>query len=371
LAKSTDLRAALHAASAVERGCADRLAVWFGPLPEPRRQATRARPALMFSDEAISMSKATDDATAVSKTDEAASRGKGVMDEFQYDLFGSEPHTADITSTQQGGQGDRDDQKQAHAPTPSAPKPKRRDRKPDERRIAAHRARLEREAEEIGCKLISFNEEAANEEAGGVSEYAVDDDLEFHDLCRLFPLVEGDEFDVLVEDIRQHDQHGPGTLHQGKILDGRNRYRADKIAGRPFRARQLPPGTDPVAFIISANIRRRHLSTEQKQDLIAQLLKDDPTRSDRAIARNVGVDKNTVATVRAKQESRGEIHHVETRVDSKGRRQPAIKPKIDLVRADLERRRDPEEPGPGDNGRVRQSRCRPPITCASYQTIQS
>jgi hypothetical protein len=81
------------------------------------------------------------------------------------------------------------------------------------------------------------------------------------------------------------------------------------------------------AYVISKNIHRRHLTAEQKRDLITKLLKADPAKSDREIGRITKTDKNTVASVRAKEEARGEIHHVEKRADSKGRKQPAKKTK--------------------------------------------
>ena len=48
--------------------------------------------------------------------------------------------------------------------------------------------------------------------------------------------------------------------------------------------RQIKPGTDPYTYVISANIRRRHLTAEQKRELIAKLIKATPEKSDRAIA---------------------------------------------------------------------------------------
>jgi phage N-6-adenine-methyltransferase len=49
-------------------------------------------------------------------------------------------------------------------------------------------------------------------------------------------------------------------------------------------------------------------------------------KSDRAVARDVGVSHHTVASVREDVEARGQIAHVDKRVDSQGRQQPATKP---------------------------------------------
>src|SRR5262249_48331951 len=51
--------------------------------------------------------------------------------------------------------------------------------------------------------------------------------------------------------------------------------------------------TDPVAYVISANIKRRHLTTEQKRELIAKLIKAQPEKSSRQVAKVVGVSHTT------------------------------------------------------------------------------
>jgi hypothetical protein len=42
--------------------------------------------------------------------------------------------------------------------------------------------------------------------------------LKYHPLSELFPLLHGEEFDALVEDIRVHRLHEAIVLHEGKIL---------------------------------------------------------------------------------------------------------------------------------------------------------
>jgi hypothetical protein len=63
----------------------------------------------------------------------------------------------------------------------------------------------------------------------------------------------------------------------------------------------------PQAFVISANITRRHLTPEQKRDLLAELIKADPTQSNRQIAERAKVDHKTVGVVRTELETTGEI----------------------------------------------------------------
>jgi N6-adenosine-specific RNA methylase IME4 len=94
--------------------------------------------------------------------------------------------------------------------------------------------------------------------------------LEFHPLATLFPLLDGAGFDELVADIRIHGIREPIVLFEGKILDGRNRYRACIEAGvePTFTVYQ---GDDPIAYVISLNLRRRHLDESQRAMVAAKL----------------------------------------------------------------------------------------------------
>src|SRR5262249_49772948 len=89
--------------------------------------------------------------------------------------------------------------------------------------------------------------------------------------------------------------------------------------------KKIEPDCDPYAYVISANIHRRHLSVEQKRDLIAKLIKATPGKSDRQIGEMIKADHKTVGAVRAHAEATGEISPVEKRVgkDGKSRKQPA------------------------------------------------
>jgi hypothetical protein len=158
--------------------------------------------------------------------------------------------------------------------------------------------------------------------------------LTFHLLAELFPLMEGEEFDALVADIKANGLCEPITLLDGKILDGRNRYCACLAAGvEPDIIKGDGAIDDPAAYVISANIRRRHLSAEQRRDLIAKLIRAQPEKSNRQIAKTAKVDDKTVGSVRRELEGRAEIPHVDKRADTKGRKQPAHKAQTETVLA--------------------------------------
>jgi N6-adenosine-specific RNA methylase IME4 len=93
---------------------------------------------------------------------------------------------------------------------------------------------------------------------------------QFHPLANLFPLMEGDEFAALVEDVCANGLLVPIVLHEGMILEGRNRFRACEAAGVACRFEQYT-GDDPVGFVVSMNLRRRHLDESQRAMVAAKL----------------------------------------------------------------------------------------------------
>jgi len=154
----------------------------------------------------------------------------------------------------------------------------------------------------------------------------VNQELRSHPLADIFPLIEGAEFEELVEDIKANGLREPIAMFEDKVLDGRNRYRACAAAGTEptFTVYQ---GDNPAAYVISANIRRRHLTVEQKRDLIAKLVKAQPEKSNRQIAKAAKVDDKTVAKARRKLEATADIPQLKKTVgaDGKARKQPAKK----------------------------------------------
>ena len=89
------------------------------------------------------------------------------------------------------------------------------------------------------------------------------EDMKFHPIANLFPLLEGDEFEALVTDIRMNGLYEPVITYQGFILDGRNRYLACQEAGVTPRYTEYA-GSDPAQMVLSMNLKRRHLTPTQK-----------------------------------------------------------------------------------------------------------
>jgi hypothetical protein len=91
----------------------------------------------------------------------------------------------------------------------------------------------------------------------------------FHPVAEMFPLIEGAEFEQLVEDIREHKQREPALCVPGDggellIVDGRNRKRACDVVGVPLKFELWDGRGSLAALACSLNLRRRHLTQTQR-----------------------------------------------------------------------------------------------------------
>jgi ParB-like chromosome segregation protein Spo0J len=95
---------------------------------------------------------------------------------------------------------------------------------------------------------------------------------EFHRFADLFPILDDKSaaFEALVDDVRERGQQEPVWLYESKILDGRNRYLACQKLGREVNVRDYI-GADPIGFVLSANLHRRHLNEGQRAMVAAKL----------------------------------------------------------------------------------------------------
>ncbi len=95
--------------------------------------------------------------------------------------------------------------------------------------------------------------------------------MEPHQLANMFPDMDGEQFQQLKSDIQANDLLEPVTTYQGSILDGKHRHKACSELGTIPKTVDLEPGTDPLQFVISKNLHRRHLVTSQRSMIAAEL----------------------------------------------------------------------------------------------------
>lgn len=95
-------------------------------------------------------------------------------------------------------------------------------------------------------------------------------DMEYHPIANIFPMMPAHELSVLADDIKQTGLQSEILLYENAILDGRNRYEACLLAGTEPEFKQYE-GTEPLQYIISLNLIRRHLNETQRAVIASKL----------------------------------------------------------------------------------------------------
>lgn len=125
-------------------------------------------------------------------------------------------------------------------------------------------------------------------------------DHETHPAADAFPLMRGAAFRNLVDDIKRNGLRSKPVRYKGSILDGRNRVRACLELDIEPEFEDYD-GDSPIAFVVSANISRRHLNESQRAMVATRLatmrpganrkntrkLADVPTQAEAAALLNV------------------------------------------------------------------------------------
>lgn len=87
-------------------------------------------------------------------------------------------------------------------------------------------------------------------------------EYKFHEVADIFPLDE-EGLDMLTDDISKYGQQNAIELLNDLILDGRRRYLACAKAGITPRFMEMDI-EDPVDYVLSINLHRRHLTLGQR-----------------------------------------------------------------------------------------------------------
>jgi hypothetical protein len=99
--------------------------------------------------------------------------------------------------------------------------------------------------------------------------------LAVHPLAEQFPMMSEEELDDLAQDIKQNGLVHPIVIDEdGTLIDGRNRKaaweRLEKPDQKNIKLRSIGlDGQDPVALILSNNVKRRDLNRGQKAMAVA------------------------------------------------------------------------------------------------------
>jgi len=89
------------------------------------------------------------------------------------------------------------------------------------------------------------------------------DELAIHPYANLLPMMTQTEYEALKLSVQADGLLQAIVLFEGKILDGRNRYRACIETGTPVRTVDYDGG-DPVGFALATNSHRRTLTLKQR-----------------------------------------------------------------------------------------------------------
>jgi hypothetical protein len=137
--------------------------------------------------------------------------------------------------------------------------------------------------------------------------------MKYHPYAELFPMMEEAQFEKLCDDIKENGLLDNIWSYEGKILDGRNRYEACKKTRTEQRFTEYR-GKNPLGFVISRNLERRHLSTKERAEIAAKIAnmregKQKDTASNEAVtsqsaaAKALGVSRSSVQRAKSKMDS--------------------------------------------------------------------
>ncbi len=95
--------------------------------------------------------------------------------------------------------------------------------------------------------------------------------ITIHEVSKVFPLLNDEDLQRLVEDIRKNGLREAIVTHNGAVIDGQNRLRACKLAGVEPRFVEWDGKGNLVDYVVSKNLARRHLTTSQRAMIALKL----------------------------------------------------------------------------------------------------
>jgi hypothetical protein len=146
---------------------------------------------------------------------------------------------------------------------------------------------------------------------GGVSKPEIICECEIHPAASVFPLMEGDRFQSLVDSIQVHGLQNPIVCSGNVVLDGRNRLRAvERLRSAGHEVELLAVQWDcggncltETEWITAQNLDRRHLSEDAYAAAAAAL--NRILRKEAKQRQAAGLKKGTEKPVSSKTSTRG------------------------------------------------------------------
>jgi hypothetical protein len=102
-------------------------------------------------------------------------------------------------------------------------------------------------------------------------------EIEDHPAAGLLPKMSQAQLDGLMQDIGMRGQREKIVVYQGKLLDGRSRREACKMLNRAPEWKSIDADVDesfdPYSYVISLNLKRRHLNDRERKSVAAKYTK--------------------------------------------------------------------------------------------------
>ena len=138
--------------------------------------------------------------------------------------------------------------------------------------------------------------------------------LEFHEVANVFPLMNWQDYQILKFDISENGLREAIVVHNGRIVDGRHRYRACLELGIEPKLREWDQEGSLVAFAVSMNLHRRHLTASQRAMLAAEIkpLFEQEARKRQGVRKKVSANLREVGSGKASEQA-GQLVSVSAR----------------------------------------------------------
>jgi len=140
---------------------------------------------------------------------------------------------------------------------------------------------------------------------------------------QVMPDMTQEEYDALKEDIAERGVMVSLEFDEnGNVLDGHHRLKICAELGIEDYPKIIRAGmSEPEKWTHARklNMARRHLTREQRRELIQAQIKDTPELSDRQIAKMLGVSNSTVSLLRRELIENGQVCESHTSLGSDGK----------------------------------------------------